>query len=29
MTMVCFDFANQKSVQVFEEIKKEFEGETK
>ena len=29
MTMVCFDFANQKSVQVFEEIKKEFKGEIK
>ena len=27
MTMVCFDFSNQKSVQVFDEIKKEFQGE--
>ena len=27
MTMVCFDFLNQKSVQVFDEIKKEFQGE--
>ena len=27
MTMVCFDFLNQKSVQVFDEIKKEFRGE--
>jgi acyl-CoA thioester hydrolase len=26
MTMVCFDFLNQKSVQVFDEIKKEFQG---
>jgi len=26
MTMVCFDFSNQKSVQVFDEIKKEFQG---
>ena len=27
MTMVCFDFSDQKSVQVFDEIKKEFQGE--
>ena len=27
MTMVCFDFSSQKSVQVFDEIKKEFQGE--
>ena len=27
MTMVCFDFLNQKSVQLFDEIKKEFQGE--
>ena len=26
MTMVCFDFSNQKSIQVFDEIKKEFQG---
>ena len=29
MTMVCFDFEEQKSVQVFNEIKKEFKGEMK
>ena len=29
MTMVCFDFSDQKSVQVFDEIKKEFQGELK
>ena len=29
MTMVCFDFSDQKSVQVFDEIKKEFQGEKK
>jgi len=27
--MVCFDFEEQKSVQVFNEIKKEFKGEMK
>ena len=26
MTMVCFDFVNQQSVKVFEEVKKEFNG---
>ena len=29
MTMVCFDFEEQKSVQVFNEIKKEYKGEIK
>ena len=27
MTMVCFDFINQHSVKVFEEVKKEFKGD--
>lgn len=26
MTMVCFDFVNQQSVKVFEEVKKEYNG---
>ena len=29
MTMVCFDFINQKSVEVFKEIKNDFLGENK